>query len=44
MVAAAPLPDDFLSEVTRRNEPARNPFAEWPAAAKPGGAEDGAEK
>jgi len=44
MIAAAPLPDDFLSEATRRNEPARNPFAEWPAAARHGGAEDGAEK
>jgi len=39
MIADAPLPDDFLSEATRRNEPARNPFAEWPEAAKPGGAE-----
>jgi antitoxin VapB len=24
-----PLPADFLSESTRRNEPSRNPFAEW---------------
>ena len=43
MIAAAPLPGDFLSEATRRNEPARNPFAEWPEAAKPGRAEDGSE-
>ena len=44
MIADDPLPDDFLSEATRRNEPARNPFAEWPEAAQPGEAEDGAEK
>ena len=28
MIADHPLPVDFLSEATRRNEPARNPFAE----------------
>ncbi len=39
MIADNPLPDDFLSETTRRNEPARNPFAEWPEVAQPGGAE-----
>lgn len=44
MISDDPLPDDFLSEATRRNEPARNPFAEWPEAAQPGKAEDEAEK
>ncbi|MEO8020482.1 AbrB/MazE/SpoVT family DNA-binding domain-containing protein [Polaromonas sp.] len=44
MIADDPLPDDFLSDATRHNEPARNPFAEWPEAAQPGKAEDGAEK
>ena len=39
MIADNPLPDNFLSEATRRNEPARNPSAEWSDAAKPGGAE-----
>ncbi|MEO5658553.1 MAG: AbrB/MazE/SpoVT family DNA-binding domain-containing protein [Polaromonas sp.] len=38
MIADDPLPDDFLSDATRRNEPARNPFAEWPGVAQPGGA------
>ena len=39
MIADDPLPDEFLSEATRRNEPARNPFAEWSDVAQPGGAE-----
>ncbi len=29
MIADDPLPDDFLSETTRRNGPSRNPLAEW---------------
>jgi antitoxin VapB len=29
LIAQNPLPDDFLSEATRRNEPSRNPFADW---------------
>jgi antitoxin VapB len=29
LIAENPLPDDFLSEATRRNEPSRNPFADW---------------
>lgn len=29
LIAENPLPDDFLAESTRRNEPSRNPFAEW---------------
>lgn len=28
-IADDPLPDDFLSEITRRNTPVRNPFADW---------------
>ncbi len=30
LIAQNPLPDDFLSEATRRNEPSRDPFADWP--------------
>lgn len=29
LIAENPLPDDFLSEATRRNEPSRDPFADW---------------
>ena len=29
LIAENPLPDDFLSESTRRNELSRNPFVEW---------------
>ena len=29
LIAENPLPADFLSESTRRNEPSRGPFAEW---------------
>ena len=39
MIADDPLPDDFLSETTRRNEPARNPFAEWSETTLPDEAE-----
>ena len=28
LIAENPLPDDFLSEATRRNEPSRDPFAD----------------
>jgi hypothetical protein len=33
------LPDDFLSEITRRNEPSRNPLEEWAEDAPAAGAE-----
>ena len=39
MIADDPLPDDFLSETTRLNEPTRNPFAEWSETTLPGRAE-----
>lgn len=29
MIADDALPDDFLSDATRRNAPLRNPLAEW---------------
>jgi antitoxin VapB len=29
LIRENPLPDDFLSETTRRNEPPRDPFADW---------------
>ena len=29
LIAENPMPDDFLSEVTRSNAPPRNPFADW---------------
>lgn len=29
MIEEHPLPDDFLSEGTRRNDPPRNPFEDW---------------
>lgn len=29
LIRENPLPDDFLAEDTRRNEPPRNPFADW---------------
>ena len=29
MIEEHPLPDDFLSEATRRNDPPRNPFEDW---------------
>ena len=29
LIRENPLPDDFLSEATRINEPPRNPFADW---------------
>ena len=30
-IAEAPLPDDFLSDARRQNNPPQNPFADWPA-------------
>ena len=39
MIADNPLPEDFLSEVTRGNELSRNPFAEWAEDTPTGGAE-----
>ena len=27
-----PLPDDFLSDASRQNDPPKNPFADWEAA------------
>ena len=38
MIEEAPLPDDFLSDATRRNDPARNPFEAWAEDAPPSGA------
>ena len=29
LIQQNPLPDDFLSKDTRRNDPPRNPFADW---------------
>lgn len=29
LIRENPLPDDFLSDETRRNDPPRNPFADW---------------
>ena len=29
MIEDDPMPDDFLSDDSRRNDPPRNPFAEW---------------
>lgn len=28
-IAESPLPDDFLSDASRLNEPPKNPFADW---------------
>ena len=39
MIADDPLPDDFLSEIARRNEPSRNPLEEWAEDVPPSGAE-----
>lgn len=35
LIRENPLPDDFLAEETRRNDPPRNPFADW-AVDEPG--------
>ena len=29
MIQDNPLPDDFLTEASRQNDPPRNPFEEW---------------
>ncbi|MBC7718556.1 MAG: AbrB family transcriptional regulator [Chitinophagaceae bacterium] len=29
LIRENPLPDDFLSDATRRNDPPRHPFADW---------------
>lgn len=29
LIEEAPLPQDFLSEAARQNDPPRNPFEEW---------------
>ena len=34
-IAENPLPDDFLSDVSRQNKPPKNPFAEWEAPSTP---------
>lgn len=44
MIADDPLPDDFLSEITRCNTPMRNPFADWSEATEPGETKDEAAK
>lgn len=44
MIADDPLPDNFLSEITRRNTPVRNPFAEWSESAESGETKDEAAK
>ena len=28
-IAESPLPDDFLSDASRQNEPPKDPFADW---------------
>lgn len=39
MIEEDPLPEDFLTEDSRRNDPPRNPFEDWAAdAADDGGA------
>ena len=35
LIRENPLPDDFLSDTTRRNEPPRDPFADWANDASP---------
>uniref|UniRef100_UPI0026329A76 hypothetical protein n=1 Tax=uncultured Limnohabitans sp. TaxID=768543 RepID=UPI0026329A76 len=30
-----PLPDDFLSDASRQNNPPKNPFADWEATTAP---------
>jgi antitoxin VapB len=34
-IADNPLPDDFLSEASRRNHPPKNPFADWDVPTAP---------
>jgi antitoxin VapB len=34
-IAENPLPDDFLSDASRKNKPPNNPFADWEAPSAP---------
>jgi antitoxin VapB len=34
-IAENPLPDDFLSDASRQNNPPKNPFADWEATTAP---------
>ena len=34
-IADNPLPDDFLSEASRQNNPPKNPFTDWDAPTAP---------
>ncbi len=34
-IAENPLPDNFLSDASRRNHPPKNPFADWEAPSAP---------
>jgi antitoxin VapB len=34
-IAENPLPDDFLSDASRQNNPPKNPFADWEAPSAP---------
>ncbi len=34
-IAENPLPEDFLSDTSRRNQPPKNPFADWEAPSAP---------
>ena len=38
MIKDDPLPDDFLTDASRRNDPPRNPFEQWADEASKGGA------
>lgn len=40
MIEEDPLPDDFLSDETRRNDPPRNPFEAWADDAPPSGTQE----
>ncbi len=44
MIEEDPLPDDFLAEDTRRNDPPRNPFEDWEDPALPPLPNDGSKK
>jgi hypothetical protein len=34
-IAENPLPDDFLSDASRQNNPPKNPFADWDVPTAP---------
>ena len=40
MVEENPMPDDFLSDQTRRNDPPRNPFEDWTDDVPPSGMQE----